>query len=148
MSLESDVLVVEDSDEDFETLCEVVQHLGLGCKLHRTINGDKALALLRAEHEGFRLIQPRLILLDLNAPGSDGRETLAALKSDATLRPVSVVVLTTSANPADVAFCYAAGANSYHVKPVRHDSYLIQLAAVLQYWLGTALLAQPSRTNH
>ena len=51
------------------------------------------------------------------------------------MKEIPVVVLTTSANPKDMAFCYQAGANAYHVKPVRHDRYLQLLGVILRYWL-------------
>ena len=143
-----EILVVEDSDEDFDTLCEVMQRLGIDCTLYRVLSGDQALALLRGEAKPGQPLRPALILLDLNAPGFDGRDTLAAIKSDNALKCVPVVVLTTSANPADLAFCYAAGANAYHVKPHRHDSYLAGLASLLNYWLGSNVLPPPLAARH
>ena len=50
------------------------------------------------------------------------------------------MVLTTSANPKDVAFCYQAGAKAYHVKPVRHDQYLLLLRSLMHYWLDSVTL--------
>jgi CheY-like chemotaxis protein len=78
--------------------------------------------------------------MDLNSHGVDGRDALVAIKNSASLKAIPLVVLTTSANPRDVAFCYEAGANAYHVKPVRHDQYLLLLRAVLLYWLASATL--------
>lgn len=45
-----------------------------------------------------------------------------------------------SANPKDVIFCYQAGANAYHVKPVRHDQYLLLLRSLMHYWLDSVTL--------
>jgi CheY-like chemotaxis protein len=59
------------------------------------------------------------------------------------LKEIPLVVLTTSANPKDVAFCYQAGANAYHVKPVRHDQYLLLLRSLLHYWLARVTLHCP-----
>ena len=42
-----------------------------------------------------------------------------------------------AANPKDVIFCYQAGANAYHVKPVRHDQYLLLLSSLMHYWLDS-----------
>lgn len=147
-SLLREVLVVEDSDEDFDTLCEVVQSLGLDCTLYRALSGDQALALLRGEAVPGQPLRPALILLDLNAPGFDGRDALAAIKSDDAFKCVPVVVLTTSANPVDLVFCYAAGANAYHVKPHRHDGYLAALVSLLKYWLGSIVLPPPLAVRH
>ena len=45
-----------------------------------------------------------------------------------------------SADPKDVTFCYQAGANAYHVKPVRHDQYLLLLRSLMHYWLDSVRL--------
>lgn len=94
--------------------------------------------LLRGE--GTAPIRPALVLMDLNTPGTDGRETLAVIKADPLLRDLPVVVVTTSANPKDLAFCYHAGANAYHVKPVRYGEHVQVLVDVLGYWLGHVAL--------
>ena len=134
------VVVVEDSDEDFDTLVEAAAAAGVTQTIHRAVSGGDCLAKLRSHgHEGsdVRLTAlPALILMDLNSHGIDGREALVAIKTDPLLKEIPVVILTTSANPKDVAFCYQAGANAYHVKPVRHDQYLLLLRSLLHYWLA------------
>ena len=134
------LLVVEDSDEDFDTLREAVQRAGLPHELRRATTGDGCLELLRGEADGSAPIRPALVLMDLSTPGTDGRDALAAIKADPALRDVPVVVVTTSANPKDLAFCYQAGVNAYHVKPVRYGDHLQVLIDVLSYWLGRVAL--------
>ena len=139
------LLVVEDSDEDFDTLCEAARRFGLPHPLRRVTTGDDCLTLLRGD--GAPPIRPVLVLLDLNVPGTDGRETLAAIKADPALRELPVVVVTTSSNPKDLAFCYRVGANAYHLKPVRYGDHLQVLHDVLGYWLGCVSLpdGEPDR---
>lgn len=137
---ERPVLVVEDSDEDFDTLCEAAERFGLSYPLRRATTGDDCLTLLRGEETAP--MRPALVLMDLNTAGTDGREALAAIKADPVLRDVPVVVVTTSANPKDLAFCYRAGANAYHVKPVRYGDHLQVLLDVLGYWLGRVALPE------
>jgi CheY-like chemotaxis protein len=84
--------------------------------------------------------QAALVLLDLNTPQGDGRDALAQLYADAQLSAIPLVVLSTSANPRDVDFCYAHGANAYHVKPVNHGEHLLVLQSLFTYWLRTAVL--------
>jgi len=121
------LVIVEDSDEDFDTLQEAVKRVGLPVEVFRAATGGDGLTVLRA-------------LMDLNTPGTDGREALAAIKGDPALKSVPVVVLSTSANPKDIVFCYSAGANAYHVKPVRHPDHLTVLVDLLTYWLSRAVL--------
>jgi len=80
--------------------------------------------------------------LDLNLPGTDGREVLAELKATPTLRRVPVVVLSTSSNPRDVAACYQSGVNSYMLKPVNFEKYTEQLGRLFEFWLGVAVLPE------
>ena len=134
------LVVVEDSDEDFDTFVEVARNVGITRTIHRAATGGDCLDLLRPPPVdiGAGLYGvPDLILMDLNSHGIDGREALLAIKSDNCLKDIPVVVLTTSANPKDVEFCYRAGANAYHVKPVRHVEYCSLLRDLLHYWLST-----------
>ena len=136
------LVVVEDSDEDFDTLVEAARGAGITQTIHRVDTGGDCLALLR-RHLVDALAPwpalPALILMDLNSHGIDGREALVTIKSEPRLKDIPVVVLTTSANPKDVAFCYQAGANAYHVKPVRYDQYRLLLSGLLQYWLNAVV---------
>ena len=134
MTLSTDTLyivLVEDSDDDFDTVREAVRLSGLPAKLHRVNNGDECLALLRrggAERLAF-------VLMDLNTASTDGRETLLQIKADPLLKAIAVVVVTTSANPRDVDHCFQCGANAYHVKPLSYPDHLQMLTGLLDYWL-------------
>lgn len=137
------ILVVEDSDEDFDTLREVAAASGVTRVIYRAVSGGDCLAMLRGPADVQLPLLPVLILMDLNSHGIDGREALVAIKTDARLKAIPVVVLTTSGNPKDVAFCYQAGVNAYHVKPVRYDQYLLLLRALMHYWLDSVTLHTP-----
>lgn len=135
------IIVVEDSDEDYDTLQEAAKQAGLSILFHRAVTGDECLDLLRSP----ALPRPAIVLMDLNTSGTDGRETLAIIKRDTALRDVPVIVLTTSNNPRELQFCYAAGANAYHVKPVRYSEHLALLVVVFSYWLKNVILPDSKR---
>lgn len=135
------LIVLEDSDEDFDTLREAAQMLGRHNQIHRAATGEDCLALLRTAAP-----QPAMVLLDLNTPGMDGRGALREIKEDPALRELPVVILTTSSNPRDVAFCYGAGANAYHVKPTRYPEHLQVLQSLLGYWLSSVVLPYREHT--
>ena len=128
------IVVVEDSDEDFDTFQIAATSAGLPNQIIRTTSGGDCLKLLRASLQGL-ISRPGLVLMDLNTYGIDGREALQTIKADTHLKELPVVVFSTSDNPKDLEFCYQAGANAYHVKPVRHDDHLHLLGNVLAYWL-------------
>ncbi|WP_373060534.1 response regulator [Gemmatimonas sp.] len=137
-------LLVEDSDEDADTVAEAFRRCGIAGYLQRVTNGDECLALLRVARATR---PPALVLMDLNMPGMDGREALRQIKEDAKLQCIPVVITSTSDNPRDLAFCYSTGANAYHVKPVSYPHHLDVLTQLLQYWLGAVTLpAYPIRT--
>jgi CheY-like chemotaxis protein len=133
------VVVVEDVDEDFETVLTAARLAGIQHEIRRTLTGDDCLALLRGD-AGHPKAQFALVLLDLNTPHGDGRYALEEIYADAQLSAIPLVVLSTSANPRDVDFCYGHGANAYHVKPVSHGEHLSVLKTLLNYWLGMVVL--------
>jgi len=137
------LVVIEDSDEDFDTVQEAVKRAGFPAEVLRAATGVDGVTALRAQAP----TSPMLVLMDLNTPGTDGREALAAIKSDPALRSVPVVVFSTSANQRDIGFCYATGANAYHVKPVRYPDHLAMLIDVLTYWLSRVVLPAGERSR-
>ena len=139
------LLVVEDSDEDYEATRRALKKVGARVAITRCFDGDVALVLLHrrgayAARSAERL--PTLVLLDLNLPATDGREVLAEIKRDAALRSIPVVILTTSLNPKDVAVCYGNGANTYLVKPVNFEHFTNTIKLLCDYWFGTAVLPE------
>jgi len=137
------LLVVEDSDEDFDTVLDAARRAGLKHEIRRAVTADDCLRLL-GEWERARLPDPALILLDLNTPGTDGRDVLRIIRQNDRLRVLPLVVLSTSANPRDVEFCYAEGANAYHAKPVDHPAHLQVLEEIFDYWIHRVTLLPSS----
>ncbi len=133
------ILVVEDLDEDFETVQDAIRRGGVLHPVVRATSGQACLRLLR-ESAGQRDALPALVLMDLNTPGDDGREALREIRSDTRLETLPLVVLSASANPRDLQYCYREGANAYHVKPVDHAAHLQVLQQIFAYWLGSVVL--------
>lgn len=139
------ILVVEDSDEDFDTVQEAAQAAGLPHTLLRASTGRECLALLRVEKGAG--MHTALVLMDLNSPDVDGREALEAIKADAVLRHLPVVVLSTSGNARDIEFCYRAGANAFHIKPIRYEEHLALLRTIFAYWTRSVALEPRRETS-
>ena len=137
------LLVVEDSNEDFETLQRLLQRSPVTMPIHRCVNGEQALAFLyRTGNYSDRESSPRpgLILLDLNLPGTDGREVLRRIKQEANLKTIPVVVFTTSNNPKDIEECYGYGVNSYIVKPIDFARLKRDIQTLVDYWSEVTML--------
>ena len=137
------ILLVEDSPEDFEATVRAFKKSGLKNPIIRCEDGDGALDYLYrrgrwADPETSP--RPGVILLDLNLPGTDGREVLTEIKKDGQLRHIPVIVLTTSNDRRDVEACYHAGANSYIQKPVDMDGFLKAIERLNGYWFEVVVL--------
>src|SRR5512138_2313341 len=90
------ILVVDDDDADALMIEEALAAVETRARVERVTDGREALDYLRREGRYSGATRPDLILLDLNMPRMDGRETLAAIKSDEQLKAIPVVILTTS----------------------------------------------------
>lgn len=146
---EQPLLIIEDSDEDFAALTRMLTKAQIKNPVYRCEDGEEALDFLY--HEGQyqnRILAPRpsLIVLDLNLPGTDGREVLAELKQDQDLKSIPVVIFSTSSNPRDINVCYRYGISGYIVKPM--DTNLLNNLAqtFLDYWFKTVTL--PTQTDN
>ena len=139
------ILLVEDSPEDFEATVRAFKRSGLKNPIIRCEDGEHALDFLHRRGryaDPARSPRPGVVLLDLNLPGTDGREVLAEIKGDEALRQIPVIVLTTSNDERDVEACYLAGANSYIQKPVDMDGFLRAIERLKGYWFEVVVLPQ------
>jgi CheY-like chemotaxis protein len=144
------LLVIEDSDEDFEALSRVIAQVQpVSLNVHRCINGDDALDFLNQTGKYTAVdwavphqphVNPDLIILDLNLPGTDGREILALIKQTKALKTIPIVVLSTSSNPKDIEVCYYSGVNSYMIKPMNIRDLKDSLRMMLDYWFKAVVL--------
>jgi CheY-like chemotaxis protein len=139
------LLVIEDSNEDFEALQRFLQRSSLRIPVLRCVNGEQALAFLRRTGnftDPNQAPRPSLIVLDLNLPKTDGREVLRQVKQDDNLKTIPIVVFTTSNNPRDIEVCYRYGANSYIVKPIDFAQLRRNVQALVDYWYEVTLLPE------
>jgi CheY-like chemotaxis protein len=141
------VLIVEDSAEDYEATVRALRKVNPQLSLVRCVDGDDALDWLYGRGPYGDRQLPLLILLDLNLPGTDGREVLATLKADLQLALIPVVILTTSSNPRDVTDCYRSGANSYIIKPVNLNLFYETIACLVRFWLEISVLPVTNNLN-
>jgi CheY-like chemotaxis protein len=143
MIREQHILVIEDFDEDFDTVKDAARRASMLHPIVRATSGGEGLRMLRSAEGNHRAL-PLLLLLDLNTPGEDGRKVLREIRSSAGLSTLPVIVLSGSANPHDLNFCYANGANAYHVKPMNYAKHLQTLQQVFSYWLAGVQLPLPA----
>ncbi|MCW5874454.1 MAG: response regulator [Anaerolineales bacterium] len=138
-----DILLVEDNPGDVRLTQEAFKDGMLRNNLHVAMDGEQAMDFLYRRGQFADAPRPDLILLDLNLPKMNGREVLAAIKQDADLKQIPVVVLTTSQDEADITESYRQFASSYIVKPVSMDKFLKVVSSFKQYWLSVVKLPPP-----
>jgi CheY-like chemotaxis protein len=117
------ILVVDDDDADALMITEALDSTQTNASVERVADGQEALEYLRHQGEFTQSTRPDLILLDLNMPRMDGRETLAAIKSDDRFKAIPVVILTTSGATPDIVASYQHRANAYVTKPFGLDEF-------------------------
>ncbi|THF68981.1 response regulator [Deinococcus sp. Arct2-2] len=125
------VLLIDDDPLDRLLADEAFSMLDDASMLITAESGQAALALLERPDTPL----PDVVLLDINMPRMNGFEVLAALKQHPRFCTIPVVMLTTSANPEDVAQAYTLHASGYLIKSVRFQTSLKQVETFIDFWL-------------
>lgn len=135
-----EILLVEDNEGDVRLTREALREGHLRNRLHVVEDGEKALDFLFRRGAYADTPRPDLILLDLNLPRRDGREVLAEIKADASLKRIPVVVLTTSRAEEDLARSYDLHANCFITKPVDFDQFIQVVKTIENFWFTIVVL--------
>jgi two-component system, chemotaxis family, response regulator Rcp1 len=135
-----DVLLVEDSPGDVRLTQEALRQANRRIHLHVAFDGVEAMAFLRREGAHAHAPRPDLILLDLNLPRMDGRDVLAQIKADESLKTIPTIILTTSEAEADIVKSYELQANCFLSKPVQLDAFEDLVKSINDFWLTKAKL--------
>ena len=137
-----EVLLVEDSPGDVRLTQEAFRDANPRIRLHVATDGVEAMNFLKRVGIHGQSPRPDLILLDLNLPKMDGREVLAHIKDDASLKTIPTVILTTSDSEADIVKSYQLQANCYLSKPVQLDAFESLVGSINDFWLTKVKLPQ------
>ena len=139
MSNGTEILIVEDDPGDTLLALEVLSELQLDACSVVLNSAEEAMDFLRARgrHSNRGPGLPQVILVDLKMPGMDGFALLEEIKSDARLRSIPVMVLSSSDERVDVERARALGAAGYLVKGTDFASYRAALYSLAGY-RGTA----------
>ena len=135
-----DVLLIEDDPGDELITREAFEHNKIANTLHVAHDGQEGLDYLFKRGEFVDAIRPDLILLDLNLPKYNGVQVLEAIKSDAELCHIPVVVLTTSSAEEDILRSYKLHANAFVTKPVDLDQFMSAVRQIDQFFVQVVRL--------
>ena len=130
------ILLVEDDEVDVMNVKRAFKKHNITNPLYVAGNGIEALAMLRENGDQPLAIplKRRLILLDLNMPKMGGIEFLHELRSDPALRPLPVIVLTTSNQDRDRVEAYNLNVAGYILKPITFVNFAETMIALNKYW--------------
>lgn len=134
------ILLVEDSKADIRLVQEVLKTSTVPHQLMVVRNGMDAMAYLHQTGEFAESPRPNLIILDLNLPRKDGREVLAEIKNDPSLKRIPVIVLTTSSNEEDIHQSYELYVNCYITKSRNLKDLFKLVQGIESFWLETVTL--------
>jgi CheY-like chemotaxis protein len=132
------ILLADDDEDDRDFTHQAVRSAGLPNELKFVVDGQDLMDYLRRAgayaDASVDAPRPAVILLDLNMPRKDGREALSEIKTDARLRSIPVVALTTSSDQHDISRTYELGANSFITKPVTFAGLVEAMGTIRRYW--------------
>lgn len=114
------ILYIDDDSDDCLILQSSMEEAGTAAKLVYANGGEEAIQYLNSVLPSSL---PDLIVLDLNMPRWDGKQTLSYLKSQPHLAGIPVIVLSTSESKVDKDACAKLGAASYYRKPYHYNGY-------------------------
>lgn len=129
------ILHIEDDQVDKMVIDRVIKRLNITNFLVHAPNGEDALDLLRGLNGKSKPDpMPNVILLDINMPKMNGLEFLKELRSDDTIKSISVFVLTTSNDDADRKEAYEYNIAGYILKPVDITEFESTFQTLANFW--------------
>jgi CheY-like chemotaxis protein len=136
------ILLVEDDPKDVELTLTALEEYKLANEVVVARDGEEALDYLyrRGNFATRSTDNPAVLLLDLKLPKVDGLEVLQQIKTDAKLKLIPVVVLTSSHEEKDMVTSYKLGVNAYVVKPVDFHEFVNAVKELGIFW---ALVNEP-----
>lgn len=140
------ILLVEDSLPDIDLTLAALEEHNLANEIDVVRDGAEALDYLhrRGAFSARGTDMPGVVLLDIKMPKLNGLEVLRQMKSEAALRSIPVVMLTSSKEEPDLAAAYGLGVNAYVVKPVDFEQFAEAVKQIGAFW---AVLNEPPPTD-
>lgn len=129
-TVKNTILCIDDDQDDRAMLLDAISSIDPSYQILEAGDGEKGLDMLQRLKEAASL--PCLIVLDVNMPGMDGRQTFVKIKSDAVLSTIPVVIFSTSSSSVDRLF-FQGEQVEYITKPIEHNRLLEVAKRLLSY---------------
>ncbi|HEX8313567.1 MAG TPA: response regulator [Flavisolibacter sp.] len=131
MKRKHSIVIVDDDADDREIIRDAFENTMEEQEYVFIENGDRLLEYLQQQNDAI----PSLIMLDLNMPGKDGRETLKDIKTDKRFQHIPTIVFTTSSSHRDKQTVYDLGANCFITKPDTFNKLIELTTSISKLWL-------------
>jgi CheY-like chemotaxis protein len=143
------ILQVDDDPNDIFLLEHAMKKMGVMNPIQVVTDGQQAMDYLRgagkfADRKKFPL--PCLVLLDLKLPYVMGLEVLRGIRAQPG-RALTVIILTASAENADIEAAYRLGANGFLTKPTEANKLREMVKAIKDFWLTHNTLPQETTSE-
>ncbi len=137
MNRNASILICDDDEDDLYLIKSIFNDTKFSNQTVYLKNGTELLEYLQNQKKETSV---GLVLLDLNMPKMDGRETLRIIKNNPEYRRIPVVILTTSNAPQDIEKCYELGANCFMTKPSSYEGLNDAIKTLSKFWLELSYL--------
>jgi two-component system, chemotaxis family, response regulator Rcp1 len=135
-----EILLIEDNPGDVRLIKDGLKNSRIINRISVVGDGEEAMAYLAGTGRYSGAARPDIIFLDLNLTKKDGREVLAEIQKDESLRLIPVVVLTSSEAEKDLLMTYQLHANCFLTKPLDLSEFTSMMQSFEQFWLSRAVL--------
>lgn len=126
------LLIVDDDQDAHFLLKRALAKLAVGLPVHGVFGGAEAIAYFERCVAGTSAL-PALVFLDIKMPGRDGFDVLDWLRERQLLGRMTVAMLSSSDDPADVRRAMSLGAHTVLRKPTGNDMLLEVASTALQF---------------
>lgn len=137
------IFIADDDPDDVYFVRSAIAELDGQIELRHFLNGR----LLMQELNKCENL-PNLILMDLNMPVMDGKETLKMIRQSPIYNDLPVVILSTSNLVSEKSICYKFGATNYFTKPYQYARYLEIMTKLKHDWIDHEVVQEPKNKDN
>lgn len=135
-----EILLIENNPGDVRLTQEALKEGKMKNNLNIVYDGVEAIDFLFKRNKHTDAPRPDLIILDLNLPKKNGKEVLAEIKADESLKSIPVVILTMSKLEDDILKTYNLHANCFITKPIDLIKFFEVVKSIEEFWFSLVKL--------
>lgn len=139
------ILLADDEKGHVDLIIRNLRRTGISNEISHFDNGQAIIDHLKQIEKENNPLEAYLVLLDIRMPKVDGFDVLKFIKSSEKLRPIPVIMVTTTDDPSEVQRCHELGCNNYVTKPIEYKEFV---EAIKRLGLFIQIVKVPEVENH